>query len=190
MEKPKKDYFLLGVVYLFIGSLVLLAIYFATSFPKKEITSDKTNTNREVEQDPKKWMNYTNDEFMFSLAVPRLLTKGEVRNEDGYKYLLILGENRLSTGKGVAIGITDRSVDDEIQKTKTDYQKEGTAELIDEKAITVGFEKGIQLSYKPKGDDPNLEPRDIVIVRYRDTTFSISTHPDQMEYIIRNFQFL
>jgi hypothetical protein len=184
----QNDKFFVWSMYLVFGCLILFAgvlgyrLYKASQTPpaQKEI---------ELSTGEKIWMDYTNTEYQFSMDVPRLLTKREVINSQGYRYFMILGENQLSKGKGVSVGVTDRSVDQEIEENKRGYTNDGSAELASEKEIEIVGEKGKQLSFKPKGEDKSLETRDVVIFSHNNVTITIATTPEQIDHIVESFKF-
>lgn len=183
IDIQKKDKLFVWSLYLLIGCISLFAVVLALRISKSPRTESPKNV---VNTGEKIWMDYTNPEFQFSMDVPRLLTKRETRDREGYRYFMILGENQVSKGKGVTFGVTDRSVDEEIEVTKKGYEEE--AELKTEKETEIGGEKGRQLSFVPKGEDKMLEKRDVVIFSHNNVTFTISTVPEQMGHIVETFR--
>lgn len=185
---PKKDNLFIWSMYLLFGSLVIFVsvlgfrLYKASKIlpPEKQV---------EAATGEKVWMDYTNTDYQFSMDVPRLLTKRETRNQGGYRYFVIMAANQIAKGKGVSVGVTDRSFNEEVDENKKGYTSDGSAELTSEKDIEVARKKGRQLSFKPKGDDRTLESRDVVIFSHNNLTITIATTPEQMDHIVESFKF-
>lgn len=195
IDIQKKDKLFVWSLYLLIGCISLFAVVLALRISKSPRTESPKNV---VNTGEKIWMDYTNPEFQFSMDVPRLLTKRETRDREGYRYFMILGENQVSKGKGVSLGITDRSMDEEIAVLKKGYETD--AKLESEKDIQVSGLSGKQLSFVPKGaasaqatdepkEDKSLEKRDVVVFSQNGVTYMIATVPEQMGHIIESFRF-
>jgi hypothetical protein len=189
IEIKQNDKLFVWSMYLVFGCLILFASVLGYRLVKSNRT-DSTSPNNlvNVNMGEKIWMDYTSPEFQFSMDVPRLLTKRETRDQAGYRYFMILGENKIAKGKGVSLGVTDRSLDEEIEETKKGYDKNGGAVLEKETETEVGGEKGRQLSFKPKGDDKTLESRDVVIFSHNNLTFTIATTPEQIGHVVESFK--
>jgi len=185
IQIKQNDKLFVWSMYLLFGCLVLFAIVLGVRLnnSRKDIPAPVLTAPAPVE---KIWMDYTNIEFKFSMDVPRLLTKRETRDQAGYRYFMILAENQVAKGKGVSLGVTSRSMDEEIAETKKGYEEEGV--LDSEKDIQIADEKGRQLSFKPKGDDKTLQTRDVVIFSHNNLTFTLATTPEQIGHIIESFK--
>jgi len=185
IQIKQNDKLFVWSMYLLFGCLVLFAIVLGVRLnnSRKDIPAPVLTAPATVE---KIWMDYTNIEFKFSMDVPRLLTKRETRDQAGYRYFMILAENQVAKGKGVSLGVTSRSMDEEIAETKKGYEEEGV--LDSEKDIQIADEKGRQLSFKPKGDDKTLQTRDVVIFSHNNLTFTLATTPEQIGHIIESFK--
>jgi len=185
IQIKQNDKLFVWSMYLLFGCLVLFAIVLGVRLnnSRKDIPAPVLTAPATVE---KIWMDYTNIEFKFSMDVPRLLTKRETRDQAGYRYFMILAENQVAKGKGVSLGVTSRSMNEEIAETKKGYEEEGV--LDSEKDIQIADEKGRQLSFKPKGDDKTLESRDVVIFSHNNLTFTLATTPEQIGHIIESFK--
>jgi hypothetical protein len=191
MVKKKKDSFVTISVSLLFVSLLLLCGFLAYKvYTKKDNALSKKETTKNISPTMAPWEAYTNSEFGFSLEVPRLLLKEERRDKDGYKYIVIFGENSYSAASGVAIGVSDRSLEEELKQIKSAYTKNEDAELSSEEDREVVGEKGKQLVYKPKGESKDLESREVIVFHYGNYTYTVSTVPEQMEHIIESFRFL
>ncbi len=198
MLKSKKDGLFIGSIITIFVCLTLLAGYFWYTISQKTkaqnalVAAETANTNQVLPTVEVKggWTKYSNPQYKFSVELPRFLTKHETRDVDGYTFLAIFGETSISKGKGVAIGITTRSINEEIAQTKVDYAKEGNAELTEEKDIKISEEEAKQLLFKPKSDDKTLESRIVIVFNHKNYTYAISTVPEQVEHIVGSFKWL
>ena len=122
IQIKQNDKLFVWSMYLLFGCLVLFAIVLGVRLnnSRKDIPAPVLTAPAPVE---KIWMDYTNIEFKFSMDVPRLLTKRETRDQAGYRYFMILAENQVAKGKGVSLGVTSRSMDEEIAETKKGYEE-------------------------------------------------------------------
>jgi hypothetical protein len=189
IEIKQNDKLFVWSMYLVFGCLVLFASVLGYRlFKTNKTVVTPVTTNSPVGD--KIWMDYTNPEFQFSMDVPRLLTKRETRDQAGYRYFVIMAANQIAKGKGLSLGATNRTVDEEIDETKSGYEKDGEAELTSEKDVIIAGEKGRQLSFKPKRDDKSLESRDVVIFSHNSLTFAIATTPEQIQHIVQSFKWL
>jgi putative sterol carrier protein len=191
-----KDPFFLGSILLGIVSMVFLGgfLIYRSHVNEEAVTKKTVNTSN--------WETYADSEYSFVLSIPRYLYKRVYEGQEGYIKVLVFGETQFSKGSGVAIAITDRSLDDEVSKTKEIYKESGEAELVLEKEVRIfnpyaidpeiqeKGEKGIHLSYKPKKEGEGLVSRDILIVGRNGKTFVVSTGPNEIDYIIETFRFL
>lgn len=190
---PKNDKLVtVSVTLAFVCLLLFSAVLGYRLYTKKEAPPTAA-TKGSIQKNPKedsKWETFLNEQYSFQLEIPKYLIKQEALEKQGYNYLVFFAENQYSEGKGVAVGVTDRTFDEELKEVKRMYGKEEDAELVEEKDIVVSGEKGRQLSYKPKEGAEGLEEKDVVIVRHGQFTFTVSTTPEQLPHILETYTFL
>jgi hypothetical protein len=191
-KSKQKDLLVMTSLGLLFVSLLLLCGFLAYKiYTRTEKVGDSETTARAgLSPTMAPWEVYENFEFNFRLEVPRLLLKEEAHDKANYTYIVIFGENRYSNSRGVAIGVTDRPLEEEIELVKGQYEKSGEAELNTESVIEVAGEKGTRLSFKPKGESDELEAKDVVVFRHGNYTYTLSTVPEQVEHIVGSFKFL
>ncbi len=184
----------LGLLVMFLGLLLLVS--YLLFFPRPSGIQTTTNDPDAKLQEKVKptgvqnlqWENYVNEELGFKMAIPRLLYKREFSEEGGYKTFIRFEQTNFSLEKGVAVGISERSVEDEAKTLKENLLTEG-AVLQSEEKIKVSDIEGVKLNFIPK-ETSEGEPRSIVIFNRNNLTYSVSTTPEQIERVVEGFKFL
>lgn len=176
-----------------ILTLVLAAYKFLPGFVKnKNVTLPeklggftniiKTNDSKAV---PFDWRVYDIKEYRVAFKTPPLLLKRQFTNQQDYLFFMKFEENKFSQQKGVAVGVTNRNVAEEIEMVKVEISKNSTLVPKEEKVKVDGFE-AIKLSYEK---DINFESRSIVVVNNGKITVSISTVPEQIDALSNSLDF-
>lgn len=157
-----------------IGSVV-------STISKEETVQSKTPEGIE------NWEYYVHPEYKFSLYVPELLIKREYDNPGDYLFFVRFEENRVSESRGLAVGVSDRTLKEEEKKTR-ELIEEGLPGVEPARGDLklVGYE-AIRLDYE---DAEGLEPRTIILVANEGYTYSISTNPEQMDEVLSGFVFI
>jgi hypothetical protein len=154
-----------------------------TPTPTIEVLSQKDVSNQ--------WEKYTDTVFGFSLLYPGLLVKRIINNSEEYLHFVRFEENTFSASsdqKGIAVGISDRGLGDEVVKIKKEMM-DSEGDLTSEKEIKFMGKEAVCLDFEPK-DVKKGEER-VVVVFFRDgKSYSISTVPGQIERVLEGFKFL
>ena len=132
------------------------------------------------------WKEFVNEDYRIRIEVPALLLKTKYENENGYLYFMRFEENEYSDKKGVALGVTERSRDEELEYVKNMISKESPMAIPKVKIFELGGYGVTQMDYEAKED---LEARSIIVVNDGNYTFSISTVPEQIERVKSSLMF-
>lgn len=151
----------------------------------EEPKEDKT-VSEEVENST--WVIYKNDEYGYSFEYPLYLLSTEVKNTEKYLSFVTFEETSFSTLKGVAVGITDRTLEDELSYIKDSFAGVNDANLKESKDGQTEGKRFYLLTYETSGSE-DLEDKSIFIINDGRYTMSISTVPEQMEHIINSLKF-
>ena len=133
-----------------------------------------------------KWEEYRNEEFRFRVELPKFLYEREFRDKGGYVFFIRFEETKFSLEKGVAIGVSGKTYEEEVEGTKTNLTESG-AKLVKEEKITVDDFEGTKLDFEPEGEG---EKRSVVIFSKEGYSYSISTVPEQISRVTESFKFL
>lgn len=132
------------------------------------------------------WDVYTNDEYGFEIAYPRLLREIEIESEGDYEFFVRFEETEFSQGKGVAVGASKASLDEEVEKISSNFKEEfGMEPSLTSKAEIYGH-PAVAMQYSP---GEGYEPRSIIIINNGSYTFSISSTPEQMDTLVESLVF-
>ena len=130
------------------------------------------------------WEYFIHPEYKFSVYVPRLLVKREYEESTDYLFFVKFEENRFSEEKGVAIGVSDRNLNDEEEKTH-EIVGQGQSS-VEPKRQEMG--EGVLRLYYEAMD--GFESRTIYLINNGEYTYSISTTPEQIEKVLSGFVLL
>lgn len=157
-----------------VGSVV-------NTISKEEAVQSKTPEGIE------NWEYYVHPEYKFSLYVPELLIKREYDNPGDYLFFVRFEENRVSESRGLAVGVSERTLKEEEKKTR-ELIEEGLpgVEPVREELKLTGYE-AIRLDYE---GIEGLEPRTIILVTNEGYAYSISTNPEQIDEVLSGFVFI
>ena len=134
------------------------------------------------------WDTYTNEEYGFSIKHPRLLYKQEYKNEGGYLFFVQFLETQYTEAKGLKIGVSKNSLENEATRTKK-MLEEGEGILMSESEVLVNTMRGKRLEFKPMEEaGGELRPLAIVIVYDGVYSYSISSIPGQIDVIVDTFK--
>ncbi len=134
------------------------------------------------------WKTYENNDFNISFNYPRLLLPQESINNH-YDFFILFTENAYAKQmqmKGMALGITKRSVEEELKLVKDSLLTEGLAKLESEGELE--SLEGVFLHFVPNSQEG--EPRDVFIIKGKDYVYSLSTHPSQKDKLIQSIKLL
>ncbi len=190
-KKDSSKIFVFGLFFLFfvllVTSFYLIAKYFIYKdrLPEKEYTLG-TITPKQEQGYTSSWDVYTNNKYRYSVSYPKLLYKKEFENQGGYLHFVRFEENNFSKEKGIAIGVRETTLKEEVARLKDDFSKEG--KLIKEEEIKVMGKNGVRLEFEPKIQ--GNESRTLVILERENWVYSISTVPEQMDRVLESFKFL
>lgn len=180
-------------ILLLVTSLVVLVFSTYSTFvgnEKQESSSGEmqvlpsVNQNQDISQD---WEEYKNEEYGFSVEIPRLLSKRDSRNQGEYLYFIRFEENRFSRGKGLAIGVSNLGLEEQEKRIVEALEDSGSSVGPERKEFESKGTKIIKLEY-PEGE--GTEARTIVIFDNGKYTFSISSTPSQIDKVVSSFKFL
>lgn len=193
--KPKKKVSVLGLgSTLAFLSLVAVAFYLYLFLNKKSDTINQTGSQNSEKDTPgnfitNNWVEYVNSDFGYKIEHPPLLTKKEYNDEGGYKNFVRLEETEHSLGKGVAVGVSESSLIDEVERLKIDMGKFEGAKLVSEGKLDLMKYDGFILEYEIENNIGG-ESRVIVFIKKDNYVYSISTVPEQMQKVLSGFSFL
>ncbi|OGM25035.1 hypothetical protein A2715_03780 [Candidatus Woesebacteria bacterium RIFCSPHIGHO2_01_FULL_39_32] len=192
--QKKPDILKVGVFIMFLA-LAFLSVYLylnksdfvQTSSVVSPTPGKTTGDNINPTATPNlKWEEYRNEEFRFRVERPKFLYEREFKDQGGYVFFIRFEETKFSIEKGVAIGVSGKTYEEEVEGTKTILTESG-AKLVKEDKITVDDFEGTRLDFEPTGEG---EKRSVVIFSKGDYSYSISTVPEQVEKVIESFKFL
>jgi hypothetical protein len=185
-KKKKLSLLQLGAVFLFVGLIITAALlwqrigeYEGSGFDDNNKTADGNLLTD--------WQEYTNEDFKYSLAHPKFLYIREIKNQGDYLSFTRFEENQYSKGKGIAIGVREASMEDEVKKLREEFEKDEVVKLVREEKLEVVGKEAIRLDYQPI-EGTEAEERSIVIISDGKFTYSISTVPEQMDSVIAFFK--
>jgi len=182
----KSGFLFMFVAFVFLG----FYLYFNKSgFTQKGSVPQEINkTLSEISPTPQvfEWQEYKNEEYGFRLEHPKLLFKRTFKDKGGYPFFIRFEETKFSLEKGLALGISKRPQEEEIESVISSLSKEG-AKLVREEKIKVQDVDGTRLDFEPEREG---EKRSLVIFSKGNYTYSISTVPEQIERVIESFGFI
>jgi hypothetical protein len=176
---------------LFIFTLVIFAykMYISrggdNTFKKKEEKNLEYTSNNNTQEELSTWKTYNNTNYRFVIKIPNLLLERVYTGQQDYLFFVKFEENKFSEEKGVALGVTDRTVAQEVEKIRTDMAKDFSINP-KESNIKVDGQDAVRIDYEKVGE---LEARSVVVVRGNDVTISVSTVPEQIERLIKSIDF-
>lgn len=193
-----KDPLLVGSLLLIIVCLLVFVVVLTQRYFSYKSTIGET---KNVVVDTRNWKEYVSEEYTVSLPIPVFLYERVYENQEGYEYMVIFGETNFSNGDGVALAVSAKSFEEEIQHTKDTYSKANAvlkkeAEIYvrdsnpDNEDISKNGERGVRLSFIPVEGVAELEAKDVAVISRKGKTYTISTTPKQMDYILQEFSFL
>jgi hypothetical protein len=190
-RQKSSDSLNIGIFVMFLA-LAFLAVYLYVNkneIFRKNITGKLSQTATEkstVTQPDLEWDEYKNEEFEFSLEHPNLLYKREFRDQGSYKLFIRFEENKFSIEKGLALGISGRTKEEELAYNKESLTQAG-AKLVNVEKITVYGQEATRLDFEPQGEG---EKRSVVVFSRGDYSYSISTVPEQIGRVVESFKFI
>lgn len=180
----------LGALFAFL-SLTALAAYLVANLVfrnnSQEVaqgTSKAVSGTSPGEETEVSWRLYTNEEFSYEVLLPGFLYKREFINEGGYEHFIRFEETAFSVDKGVAIGVTRISSQEELEKMKNELGQD--SELVDEKNVFVSGIEAVYLRFVPNFEE--AEERAFVVFEKEGLTYSISTTPEQIDRVLESFK--
>jgi len=184
----------LGLLILFVSTSFLLLNVALTKWDTKDSIDDESRTLEESEASKlvvpegiRDWEYYVHPEYNFSVYVPRLLVKREYDDSGDYLFFVRFEENRFSENGGVAVGVSDRTPEEEETKIREILGAEFPGLNPEKETVKLTSGNAIRLDYR--AGDVN-EPRTIVLVRNGEYTYSISTVPEQIDNVLAGFVML
>jgi hypothetical protein len=127
---------------------------------------------------------YVNRELGFLVKYPRFLYLKEVQDKDGYIVFLKFEENKFSTSKGFAIGVSRRTVQDEEKYVKDTFTKEGGGVSSQTKSDLNGIEIAV-LNFKDSSGAEEVISS-VGFFKFENLTFSVSSPSEIFEETLKN----
>ncbi len=185
--------FFVFVSFMFISYFLvrLLILKKPPSLDKLVFSQENKNENKKESKGNEEfpWEVYVNKKFGYSLSHPSLLFKNEFKNPGRYLHFVRFEETNFSNQKGVAVGVSQGSLEEEAKIIKEEFGSD--AKLVSEKYITVNGVKGLNLEFEPNNSSlKESEKRAVVIFEKEGWVYSISTVPEQIERVLESFKFL
>jgi len=178
-----------------ILTITILALFLNEGFKRLRLGGLRGNLDTSVDgegeiktpQGIENWEYYVHPEYKFSLYVPELLIKREYENPGDYLFFVRFEANRVSESKGLAIGVSERNLEEEEKKTREliEVGLEKAEPTREELKLTVY--DAIRLDYEGL---EGFEPRTVILVTNNGYTYSISTNPEQMDKVLSGFVFI
>ena len=184
-KNPAVNLFLIIFLGLFLVLLLLLFRFHLVSNSFENPLPTNTIQEEIKKADPSNWTPYVNSEYGFALSHPPLLIKSEVMGGE-YVYFVKFVENELSEDKGVSVGVSELSFEDEVEKIKKAIFESDKISPVIEKKINTGLFEAVRLEYDPPSG-LGLEKRVIVVVGAEKYSYSVSTTPEQIDGVLESF---
>ncbi len=175
-----------------IFTLLTLAIYFSLrvyGLNKKGKLANALTGSRLENTTDSEWKEYKNSLLGFRMSYPPSLVERDLGQSATYYNFIRFEEVKLTSDKGIAVGVRESSLVDEVNRIKKDFESQEDAVLSEQKKVKVAGTDGTWLHYKPKVEEGNEEERVIVIFARDKFSYSISTVPEQINRVINNFTF-
>jgi len=184
----------IGLFILFVSALILLLKVALTEGDKKgrvdnyDSTLDENGGSESVVLERiRDWEYFIHPEYRFSVYVPRLLVKREYDDSGDYLFFVRFEENRFSEESGVAIGVSNRALEEEEAKIREIVEAEFSDIKPKREIVKLTDYDAIKLDYQGSEE---LESRTIILVTNGDYTYSISTVPEQIDNVLAGFVML
>jgi hypothetical protein len=187
-----KNPFLLGLSLLIVVTLFLLTNLIVNKLTNNFVDSkaDSSSVNSDdikIPEGIENWEYYVHPDYKFSLYVPELLIKKEYDDPGDYLFFVRFEQNKVSKDKGLAVGVSERSLEEEEKKTRELIEQGLSDAKSKREELKLTKYDAIRLDYE---ESVGLEPRSIVLVRNGGFTYSISTHPEQIDKVLSGFVFI
>lgn len=134
------------------------------------------------------WIPYERRELGFSMKYPSSLYLNDMAPHGEYYDFIRFEEGEKSRHKGISLGISQSNLKVEVERIKRDFENQ-EAKLVEEKDVIFKGFTAKRLHYVPI-EIQNGEERLVVVIANNNYVYSISSVPDQMNEIIKNFNFL
>lgn len=184
----------IGLFILFVSALILLLKVALTEGDQKGRADNYDSTLEEngksesvVLERIRDWEYFIHPEYKFSVYVPRLLVKREYDDSGDYLFFVRFEENRFSEDSGVAIGVSNRALEEEEAKTREIVEAEFSEIKPKREIVKLADYDAIKLDYQGAN---GVESRTIILVTNGDYTYSISTVPEQIDDVLAGFVLL
>jgi ABC-type lipoprotein release transport system permease subunit len=179
---------------LFLSLIILVISLISQNRERTEIIKNTTNssvspTGTSQNSSEEDWEKYTDEKYGFEVLIPRLLLEKKYENTNSYNEFIVFYQNQYSRGKGVAIGVSDKDLQSEMDIIKEELNKEGNAQLTKQSILTLHDDQGVRLDYEPEDISSGDEKRSIIIIHHGKYSYSFSTVPDQIEAVVSTLQF-
>jgi hypothetical protein len=161
----------------------LLKFYFINKGNKSTDTALENSTIENAT-----WVIYKNEEFGYQMEYPLYLYPNEIKNTERYKSFVTFEETNFSELKGMAVGITDKSLIDEVSFIKDSFNDIEGTKLAETREGDNEGKKFVLLRYEVT-DKENYEDKSFFIVNDGRYTMSLSTTSDQMPHVISTLKF-
>ena len=189
-KKNKLNLLGMGALAAFL-SLTTLAVYLVVTLLAKRspqsseavVGSVSESLDEEVEVP---WRTYTNEAYGYEISHPGLLYQREFVDSGGYEHFVRFEETQFSLDKGVAVGVSLKSAEEELNAMKSELSE--NAELVEERSISVAGLEAAYILFRPSFEGG--EERAIAVFEGNGATFSVSTVPEQMDKVLQSFKFL
>jgi hypothetical protein len=187
--KQKPSILQVSIILVFIGLVFLAAYLFLKTKRTETVIKGSSDVQKKENQEDLVWVNYQNNEFKFSFDRPKFLQKNELEDAGNYSSFIRFEETQFSRAKGLAVGVRENSLENEVEQLKLELEKDFDIRLISESKILIDGYDAIRLKYEPKNKS-EFESRDFIVINNGKFSFSISTVPEQIDRVISSFKFL
>ena len=144
---------------------------------------DNQLEEKNIIADDKNWDTYSNEKYKFIMKHPLYLFPNETEELKEYKFFVRFEETQYSKEKGVSVGVTDRDAKSESEFVEATIKLSGEVEDVKKET----YKEGIFYLFTPK--DETHESRAVYIINMGEYTYSISTVPEQLMAVLRNFAY-
>lgn len=188
--KDKDNLYKIGLLTAFISLLALgLYLFLESRSTANNQQQDMQVSNVVKEKDQElSWETYENKQFGYTLQHPRLLSIRETTDQGGYLHFVRFEENTFSQGKGVAVGVSEDTINEQVKKIKKAMEQDGNAKLTEEMDTNIDGNSAVKVTYQPSATELG-ESRAILVIGKSPYTYSISTVPEQIDDVLNGFEF-
>ena len=158
--------------------------------------SDRVSSNDSTtgDVDVSDWQSIIDDKYGYRIKYPPQLDFEKIDESGSYlNFIRFLANPQKTKSHGIAMGVRDTTLEDEVSLIKKEVLEKGEARLVSEENFTYKGLNAVRLVFVPLERAEYyeyLENREVVIFNNGTFSYSISTVPEQMQDVLDNFEFV